>query len=1254
MGRVEVRTLLLVDIVDSTALVEALGDRAAAELMRRIDRIARDLLVPHNGQEIDKTDGFLHLFDRPLDAVDYAIALHAALAALTEETDTRVAMRAGVHMGEVDLHRNTAADIARGAKPVEVEGLAKPTAARLMALAGSRQTLISKAAFDLARRAAVGGERDWVWTEHGAYAVKGVSEPIEVCEVGPLGTVARAPSGAANRSRSNRAWRGGLALALLVAAIMAGWFVSGRDIVSVHHEEALDRRHGGWDVHGEPVGGDLADWGPTAALIEVVRRRGRVVEVRGINAQRRPRTLFQEMYLHGPQYHSVHGESPEIAGLEYQLREQASAVVFTQTWEAGQVVEVHYTGATEHRERIAHSGDRSVHQQVQPNGRFIALGAVTAHHWWPRYEERHDEHGWRVELRSVKADATAEGHRHHFTRDAEHRVIEDATFDAAGLPIHDPSTSQGNAYWGVSGLIETKVHRAAVTRSTYGVPSWRRTGRQFIGLAGEPIRVECPIRTWAHDALGRTTSSACFDVDGSPMELPVGCAEITFDYAGGEHTATCRDGTGDPASAPGGWTRQVASPGPHGNLGSLVYVDGSGKPSTNQEGIHHAQWDWPPGVPFPTRFGPFMGTDGSPVAQGPGSWGLKLELDAQNTIVSELNLGPDGELHDGGFAPAIHRYQTVGGQVVSSRWFDAEANATAGPRGAHETRLAWGETGETLTQEFFDSAGNRTWASGGASRVTVTFDDHTDVTRAACYGIDDAAVLCAWDDIKLSSRTTPKIKCHAVARTIEGGRLFSRTCLGRDDAPLIHAGGWASVETVRGAGPAVLEYRFLDPLGKPVANVRGSATILNVADAAGRVVDKRYLNAAGDPTSVDGCHRLKMAFKSRTRTQTCFDALDRPVPAAHGCTTLRTEEDVRGNLLVKECLAADGALVKSVEGASRHLQKLDSFGRVVEFRREDADGNLVVSPRGAIVLNTFDAVGRRLRVESLDADGARMNLGVYEYDRRGGVVSHLVQIGEEESRMYREPRDEKGRPIRRSWWRSEDTPAADAEGIHIIDYEYVGEEMIATYLDVHGRPMLGYGGCHRYVAEFHQDQVIRAACFDADGGLTRTSNLSFAAEVLSQYDPQGRMTERRYHDEAGEPTPSRSGPARVNVAYNPVGAVSEVALFGVDDEPVLLEHTMEYPLIGEVWRAGPWSRRETRFDDALRPVDIQFFGVEGQPSPGGQGWSLKTIAYDPRGNPVDERWFDPDGAAVPGPEGCLRRVQAWSATNKQLEDRCTQ
>ena len=49
-----------------------------------------------------------------------------------------MASRVGIHLGEVVLRENSPEDVARGAKPLEVEGLAKAIAARVMSLAGRR------------------------------------------------------------------------------------------------------------------------------------------------------------------------------------------------------------------------------------------------------------------------------------------------------------------------------------------------------------------------------------------------------------------------------------------------------------------------------------------------------------------------------------------------------------------------------------------------------------------------------------------------------------------------------------------------------------------------------------------------------------------------------------------------------------------------------------------------------------------------------------------------------------------------------------------------------------------------------------------------------------------------------------------------------------------------------------------------------------------------------------------------------------
>ena len=170
----EFKALLLTDVVDSTKLSEALGDDAMAEVWTSHDRAARDLLPAWRGREIDKTDGMLMLFDTAADAVGYAMAYHQALATLP----VPLKARAGLHVGPVILRENTAEDVARGAKPLEVDGLAKPTAARVMSVAAGAQTLLTPEAREDLGKTALKVQ------SHGHWLMKGVSDPIELFEVG--------------------------------------------------------------------------------------------------------------------------------------------------------------------------------------------------------------------------------------------------------------------------------------------------------------------------------------------------------------------------------------------------------------------------------------------------------------------------------------------------------------------------------------------------------------------------------------------------------------------------------------------------------------------------------------------------------------------------------------------------------------------------------------------------------------------------------------------------------------------------------------------------------------------------------------------------------------------------------------------------------------------------------------------------------------------------------------------------------------
>ena len=174
----DVRVLVITDVVGSTEMTERIGDAAMAAVWAAHDRIARDLLPRFGGREIDKTDGMLLMFDRVADAVAYAFAYHEGLTRLP----AGLRARAGLHVGPVVLRENAPEDVARGAKPLEVDGIAKPTVARVMSIAVGGQTLLTPEAKEAL------GETAWRTESHGHWYLKGVGEPVELFEVGTAET----------------------------------------------------------------------------------------------------------------------------------------------------------------------------------------------------------------------------------------------------------------------------------------------------------------------------------------------------------------------------------------------------------------------------------------------------------------------------------------------------------------------------------------------------------------------------------------------------------------------------------------------------------------------------------------------------------------------------------------------------------------------------------------------------------------------------------------------------------------------------------------------------------------------------------------------------------------------------------------------------------------------------------------------------------------------------------------------------------
>jgi putative peptide modification system cyclase len=225
------RTVLLCDWADSTELIETLGDSHAVVLLQEHDQFLRHCLSITQGRLIDKADGVLALFERPIQALDFSLRYQQQMRVWSKHYQQSIQARIGIHVGDVMTWQNEPDQIKAGAKPLEVEGMAKPIAARLMSLAMPGQILMSGMAQSLAQRAQLElGERgqNLRWLVHGRYQFKGVPAPMLVHEVGdPEFSPLRAPVSTQKAWRDIPLWRRPpvVALEVLLSLGLVGGFL---------------------------------------------------------------------------------------------------------------------------------------------------------------------------------------------------------------------------------------------------------------------------------------------------------------------------------------------------------------------------------------------------------------------------------------------------------------------------------------------------------------------------------------------------------------------------------------------------------------------------------------------------------------------------------------------------------------------------------------------------------------------------------------------------------------------------------------------------------------------------------------------------------------------------------------------------------------------------------------------------------------------------------------------------------------------
>ena len=146
-------TVLITDIVGSTARADALGDQAWRDLLGAHHKEVRQQLARFRGHEVKSLgDGFLATFDGPARAIQCARSIRDSMHELGAD------VRIGVHTGEVEVADD------------DVHGIAVHIASRVANLGNANDVLVTRTVKDLVAGSGIS------FQEFGTHTLKGVPE----------------------------------------------------------------------------------------------------------------------------------------------------------------------------------------------------------------------------------------------------------------------------------------------------------------------------------------------------------------------------------------------------------------------------------------------------------------------------------------------------------------------------------------------------------------------------------------------------------------------------------------------------------------------------------------------------------------------------------------------------------------------------------------------------------------------------------------------------------------------------------------------------------------------------------------------------------------------------------------------------------------------------------------------------------------------------------------------------------------------
>lgn len=513
--------------------------------------------------------------------------------------------------------------------------------------------------------------------------------------------------------------------------------------------------------------------------------------------------------------------------------------------------------------------------------------------------------------------------------------------DDVDVSVRSAITRQLNTYDENGLLIQTLYRQDTLNRpahdqdGVYGIAYERNELGQplretYLGEDGTPYRCR---NGWAgyhyaYDGQGRLESLMLVDEEGEPIPLSLAKNSLVYDE--------------------------------RGNLCTIFFLDGNGRPGSNANGIYQAEFQYDSRGFLTGTY--FFDQNGEPVYESNNSLcGATYERDEWGRTIRETYLDADGQptycwSED---CAAIQVAYDEQGREISRRYFgpDGEPTLIAGTYAGIDR--TYDENGYLRSSTFLDADGapiNR-WAF-----TTAVYDNDSNgnVLRASLYGADGELIdhggyaVAEYTYDEMGNRTGASYQYAYTERTVnngedelrdirweyDNGHLTAESYYGEDGVPIEYE-GYHRVEYAYDEYANLTTATYYSTDGRQVYLRRDDYAVCRMEyDSFGNLVDTAYYDADGEPFPYyDGQYlywRLEDEYDrwgNDVRQVLCGEGDTEPTLVIE-----RTFDD-RNNIIRMSYRDKNGQPMEDNDGVSTYLWDYNDKNLCVCGRYLDADGS---------------------------------------------------------------------------------------------------------------------------------------------------------------------------------------------------------------------------------------------------------------------------------------------------------------------------